>query len=193
MTRSEAPALLSQAASHDGGTRNAEAPGGDSRARCVARLVECYRGALLRHLKGLLPRPEDAEDVLQETCRRLLDAPQLDTSSARARAYMFRIATHLAYDRFRARRLESFEAGGYEASLAGAGAEPDAIVDFEQGLDIVRQTLLELKPRCRRVFLLRIAEGMDYAAIAEVLGTSKRTVEREMKHALDACQKRLKR
>lgn len=193
MTRSEAPALASQAASHDDSKRDAEAPGGDLRTRFVARLVERYRDALLRHLKGLLPRPEDAEDVLQETCRRLLDAPHVDTGGAQARAYMFRIATHLAYDRFRARRLESFEAGGYEASLPGASHEPDAIVGFEQGLDIVRQTLLELKPRCRRVFLLRIAEGMAYEAIADILGTSKRTVEREMKHALDACQKRLKR
>jgi RNA polymerase sigma factor (sigma-70 family) len=193
MIRSEAPELLSHAAGRDGDPNSDEARGTGKRGLFVSRLIERYRDPLLRHLTGLLSRPEDAEDVLQETCRRLLDAPHLDPRSGRAPAYMFKIATHLAYDRFRARRLESFEADGYEATLASATHEPDLIVGFDQGLEIVKRTVLELKPRCRRVFLLRIAEGMPYEAIADVLGISKRTVEREMKHALDACQRRLKR
>ena len=58
---------------------------------------------------------------------------------------------------------------------------------------MVTRTLLQLRPRSRQVLLLRSAEGLSYEAIAERLGISKRTVEREMQHALDACQRTLKR
>lgn len=70
---------------------------------------------------------------------------------------------------------------------------PDAIVDLEVAMETITQVLLALKPRCRQVFLMRTAEGLSFEAIAERLAISKRTVEREMKHALDACQRRLKR
>src|SRR5690606_34741952 len=123
MTGSNASTLPGQAASHDGTGRDAEAPNGDLRSRRVARLVERYRDALLRHLKGLLQRHEDAEDVLQETCRRLLDAPRLEAGSARARAYMFRIATHLAYDRFRQLPIRTRQTNG--GKLVRRPARPD--------------------------------------------------------------------
>jgi DNA-directed RNA polymerase specialized sigma24 family protein len=39
---------------------------------------------------------------------------------------------------------------------------------------------------------MRAHVGLDYEDIAAQLGISKRTVEREMAHALDACQQRLR-
>lgn len=161
-------------------------------ARFVEHLFERYRRPLLRYVSGLLGWRADAEDVLQEAYTRLLGVQALDRTPARARAYLFKIATNLVRDRFR--RPEPTTS---EAALADAAADrsesPDGIVDFEQGLDAVRRALLELKPRCREVFLLRTAEGLGYDEIAARLRTSKRTVEREMKHALDVCQERLKR
>lgn len=159
----------------------------------VSRLFERHRASLMRHLVGLLSRRADAEDVLQETCARLLKVPHLDRAEGRARAYMFRIATNLAYDSFRLRSAESLEGTATEAALSSNSQQPDHIVSFEQGFELIKRTLLELKPRCRQVFLLRATEELSYEAIAERLGVSKRTVEREMKHALDTCQRRLKR
>jgi RNA polymerase sigma-70 factor (ECF subfamily) len=173
-------------------TQREERPCRDDRAAFVAGLVARHQAALMRHLRGLLVGAE-AEDIFQETCRRLLEVPQLDGSEAKARGYMFRIATHLAYDRFRGRRTESLEAAGHKDSLHDVTAQPEVIVGFAQGCEIVRDTLLRLPARRRQVFLLRIVEGLRYESIAEILGTSKRTVEREMRHALDACQRRLQR
>jgi DNA-directed RNA polymerase specialized sigma24 family protein len=42
------------------------------------------------------------------------------------------------------------------------------------------------------VFLLRTSHEWSYEEIAERLGVSKRTVEREMQAALEACQRELK-
>ena len=158
----------------------------------VEELFACYREPLLRYLRGLLARRADAEDVLQETYARLLCVNELDRTPSRARAYVFKIATNLVNDRFR-RRAEHSVAAADKAQLFRAEESPEGIVEFAQGLEIVRRTLLDLKPRCRQVFLLRAAEDLSYEAIAARLGISKRTVEREMKHALDVCQKRLRR
>jgi RNA polymerase sigma-70 factor (ECF subfamily) len=162
-------------------------------AAFVQHLFETYRAALLRHVRGLLGGRSDAEDIVQETCTRLLAATDLDRIEARARSYMFRIATNLAIDRHRRPREASLEAIGDDIAAIAAMPGPDAIVDAARALEMVTQTLLQLRPRSRQVFLLRSAEGLSYEAISERLGISKRTVEREMQHALDACQRKLKR
>jgi RNA polymerase sigma-70 factor (ECF subfamily) len=167
-------------------------PGSREHVRFVRELFERHRHALLRYLKGLLAGGADAEDVVQEAYARLLDVGELDQTEGRARAYLFKIATNLARDRFRRRRESSIECADAEA-LTSNETPPDVVVDFGRGLAIVKATLLELKPRCRQVFLLRVAEELDYETIATQLGISKRTVEREMQHALDVCQRRLKR
>ena len=79
-----------------------------------------------------------------------------------------------------------------EGELADGDLGPDGIVDFGQGLEIIKQTLMEIRPRSRQVFLLRASEELTFQEIAERLGISARTVEREMRHAIDLCQRRLR-
>ena len=161
-------------------------------AAFIQYLFERYRAALLRHVARLIRHYGDAEDIVQETWSRLLAASDLERDEARARAYLFRIATNLAYDRHRRPREPSIEdVGGAEPIALLPG--PDAIIDIDRALEAITRTLLQLTPRRRQVFLLRAAEGLSYEAIAERLGISKRTAEREMKHALDVCQRRLRR
>jgi len=162
-------------------------------AAFVRHLFERYRQALHRHVSGLLGSWTEAEDLVQETYSRLLAFDRLEQSEPRARSYMFRIATNLAYDRHRRPREQSLDdaAGAADGPVVVDG--PDAIVGMDQALDAIGRTLLQLRPRARQVFLLRTAEGLSYEAIAERLAISKRTVEREMKHALDTCQRRLQR
>jgi RNA polymerase sigma-70 factor (ECF subfamily) len=135
----------------------------------------------------------DAEDIVQETCSRLLRFEQLERHELRARSYMFRIATNLCYDRHRQRREQSIEDIGQSTELLDVIDGPEALVNLDQAIENLSRILLQLKPRCRQVFLLRTAEDLSFEAIAERLGISKRTVEREMKHALDSCQRRLDR
>jgi RNA polymerase sigma-70 factor (ECF subfamily) len=164
---------------------------GAARTRCVTQVFERFRAPLTRYLRSLLARREDAEDVAQETYVRLLGAGGLEHSDVRVRAYMFKVATNLAYDRFRERRVRRHEPESALESLADNAPSIERIVTMEQSLLIVKRTLLDLPPRCRDIFLLRVSAEMSYEAIAARLGVSKRTVEREMQHALDACQRRL--
>ena len=156
----------------------------------VARTFERFRRPLLRYLTDLLSRRDEAEDLVQETYLRLMQVDSIETE--RMRALIFKVATNLAYDRFRQRRARGPHGGDSQlADLPAHEPPPDRIVAFEQGVAIVKRTLLELKPRCRQVFLLRTTTELGYDEIAARLGICKRTAEREMEHALDVCQRRL--
>jgi len=162
-------------------------------AAFVQHLFERYRAALHRHVSALLGSWSEAEDIVQETYSRLLAVAELDRIEPRARSFMFRVATNLAYDRHRRPREQSLEDLGPDSQALAVMAAPDGIVGIDEALAALGQVLRQLRPRSRQVFLLRAAEGLSYEAIAERLGISKRTVEREMKHALDTCQRRLRR
>lgn len=164
----------------------------DPRTELVTRVFVRFQRSLLRYLRDLLVRREDAEDVAQETYVRLVRAGSVEQSEMHIRASMFRAATNLAYDRFRQRRARGLHDDGELAELPDEAAPVERVVELEQALRVVEQTLLELPPRCRQVFLLRTAHEWSYDEIAERLGISKRTVEREMQAALDACQRELK-
>jgi RNA polymerase sigma-70 factor (ECF subfamily) len=155
-----------------------------------AELFARFRAPLLRYLTDLLSRRDEAEDIVQETYMRLMQVEAID--DGRAHALIFKIATNLAYDRFRRRKARGPHRDDEElATLPSPAPAPDRIVALEQGVEIVKRTLLELKPRCRQVFLLRTSEELEYDDIAARLGVSRRTVEREMQHALDVIQHRL--
>jgi RNA polymerase sigma-70 factor (ECF subfamily) len=162
-----------------------------ARTRYVTSVFERFRAPLTRYLKSLLARREDAEDVAQETYVRLLGAAGLEQSDVRVRAYMFKVATNLAHDRFRERRVRRHEPEAALEAVPDNAPSIERIVTMEQSVAIVKRALLELPARCREVFLLRVTAEQSYEDIAARLGVSKRTVEREMQHALDACQRRL--
>jgi RNA polymerase sigma-70 factor (ECF subfamily) len=165
---------------------------GESQSAFVTGVFLRFQHALLRYLRDLLARREDAEDVAQETYLRLVRAGGLEQSEMRVRAFMFKVATNLAYDRFRQRRVRG-PAGDAELTAVPDESPPvDRVVALEQAVAIVERTLLGLPARCREVFLLRVSHEWGYEKIAGHLGVSKRTVEREMQQALQACELNLK-
>ena len=82
-------------------TEQPESPADGSRQQrdLVARMFERFRVPLLRYLTDLLSRRDEAEDLVQETYLRLMQVETIETG--RVRALIFKVATNLAYDRFR--------------------------------------------------------------------------------------------
>jgi RNA polymerase sigma factor (sigma-70 family) len=174
------------------GQRETMAASNDPRTELVTRVFVRFQRSLLRYLRDLLARREDAEDVAQETYVRLVRAGSPEQSEMHIRASMFRAATNLAYDRFRQRRAHGRHGDTEVTELPDEAPQAERVVEMEQAVAIVEHTLLRLPARCRQVFLLRTSHDWSYDAIAQRLGVSKRTVEREMQTALDACQRELR-
>jgi RNA polymerase sigma-70 factor (ECF subfamily) len=107
----------------------------------------------------------DADDVVQEAFLRMLrSAPESDDVEQRRR-FLFRVASNLVVDRWRARRH----------AAAGAGAEP-TVAPVTPDDDVAR-TFAELKPRERALLWLACVEGESHDAIAASLGVGKGSVK----------------
>jgi RNA polymerase sigma factor (sigma-70 family) len=161
-------------------------------AAFVRELFLTLAGPLRTYLRGVLRHDSDAEDVLQEAYARLLGKTDLEQRDNRARAYLFRIATNLAFDRLRRRRTRGIEQPMEMEDLPSREPTPDRLLDLEQGRAIVRRAVLGMDARTRQVFVLRAHEHLSYDEIARRLGVGKRTVERAMRDALDHCQRELR-
>jgi RNA polymerase sigma-70 factor (ECF subfamily) len=156
-------------------------------------LIGRYRAGLLKHVKRILGCSEDAEDVVQETCVRLMKARDFWRGEHQVRGFLFKIATNLARDELRRRRSSSASSHfSYEfVELPSDGLQPDEIVDRHTTLQAINHALSTLPPRHREVFTLHIEFDLSYRAISKRLGISTKTVERDMSGAREYCLDRL--
>lgn len=118
-----------------------------------------------RQLRGYLRRvtgdPSTADDLLQESYLRLLRAPLAPSEEAHRRHYLFRVATNLLRDHFRASK-HSFAPLPENA----APASPDRDFSLERDFE---KLLLELKPRERELLWLAYVEGYRHEEIAKLM------------------------
>jgi RNA polymerase sigma-70 factor (ECF subfamily) len=111
-----------------------------------------------------------AEDLLQDSYYRLLrtrlpaglDQPQ-------KRSYLFRIATNLARDHFRARKFAPEQLEERAAGVKETVSQSDIASDMAKALD-------GIKPQERELVLLAYVEGASHREIAAVTGLKEASV-----------------
>jgi RNA polymerase sigma-70 factor (ECF subfamily) len=116
-------------------------------------------------LRGYLRRvtgdASTADDLLQESYLRLLRAPLGPTEEAHRKHYLFRVATNLLHDHFRASK-HSFAPLPENLPPAHSNRDFSLEHDFEK-------LLLELKPRERELLWLAYVEGYRHEEIAKLM------------------------
>jgi RNA polymerase sigma-70 factor (ECF subfamily) len=114
------------------------------------------------YLFRVIGQAAEAEDLMQDAFVRVLRAPVGGLDLDGQRAYLFRVASHLAVDRFRRERKrgEIEQALGRERPPATSGSAPD--------LDLARR-FAELKPQERALLWMAYVEGSAHEEIAESL------------------------
>jgi RNA polymerase sigma factor (sigma-70 family) len=160
--------------------------------RRLVELIGLHRAALLKFVKRILISAEDAEDVVQETCIRMLRVRDLWRSEREARAVLYTIATNLARDEIRRRktRCHSQHQSFDTVELIAEQEQPEDLVDRTIAHGIISQALVRLPPRYREVFSLHADGHMSYRAIARQLGVSTKTVERDLSGVHELCMDR---
>lgn len=163
------------------------------RAAFVAKLFERHSATLLWYSMRFTPTREDAEEVMQEAYVRLLNAPNLESDDARARSYLFRTAKHLAFDLHRRRkaRCEHLHVDIDTLDMGSDEPCPEEWADWHSCLEVFRGALRDLLPRPREAFRLHCNERMTYQRIADKLGVSKKTIERDIAMVQRVCRSRL--
>lgn len=125
-------------------------------------LYERTAPALLAYLRRVTGSPDRAEDLLQDVYVRWLNADRPEMDERETRAYLYRVATNLVYDRWRAMRREREWA---EASPAPAPADPEPV-----GLRRdVAAALERLSPRERALVWLAHVEGYSHREIGPMV------------------------
>jgi len=170
--------------------------GGDGAAASgdalFAQMWNELKPGLRRYLLRQLGSIDATEDAAQETFLRMLRYQAVGNPGER-RALLFRIAASVVADR--RRYAKSRRANNHcaieDQELVSDAPQPDRHVDNHQHLVLLQRAILALPPRCREVFLLHRFEGLSYRDIAHRFGTSERTVENQISHALAVCRRAL--
>jgi RNA polymerase sigma-70 factor (ECF subfamily) len=154
----------------------ARAQAGDREA--FASLIQRYQQPVGGYLWRLTGDREVAQDLTQDTFLRAYRAIGATHPGLRLRAWLYRIATNLAYDHFRRQRQFTW-VPLLPATGPPASEEP---TDVEEA-DAVWRTLALLNPKDRAVLLVCVLEGYSYREAAEILGGSAGAVRKRLARA----------
>lgn len=147
-----------------------------------------------RRLERLAARkvgPSSAADVVQDVFMALWTRAREHIGCSSA--YLTQATHYTAISHLRAeRRRASLPLRLTEEQYASPVAPPDQVLSARQELGEVAAAVAALPERTRRIFLLNRLHHCSYDEIAEGLGLSYSTVEREIARALLACRTALR-
>jgi RNA polymerase sigma factor (sigma-70 family) len=148
---------------------------------------------LTGRLTRKLGSPDLASEVLHETFLRLESAGHIGPMQS-PRAYLFRMALNIATDRRRSenRRLTVGEADAL-LDIADDAPSPAQIIEDRSEIAALKHAIAEMPPRRREIFMAARMESQPHKDIAARFGVGVRTIEIELKHALEHCALRLSR
>ena len=172
-------------------------------ATAFGELVRRYGDSVLGYLTRMTGNREQAEDVFQETFRRVHEKAHT-FRGGRFKSWLFTIATRTAIDALRRRkRLRAVSlnvrAGCGDADCDELGAvavaadccDPSAEAIRAEQKQQVRRAVEMLPARQRATLVLAYYQQMSYPQVAEVLGCSVGTVKIQMSRALRTLAQRL--
>jgi len=140
-----------------------------------------HEAELRTMLRRVCKDAAEIDDVIQETCCRLLDLPDLDHVRS-PKPFVFRTAKNIVLDRVRRDAVVSIEtmANLEELDIADSAPSPDRIVFAREELKWVFGLIANLPDRCKSVFRARRVLGMSQNETAATLGLTDSVVEHEM-------------
>ena len=166
--------------------RKSDAAGDWQSAGALEEAFARFQSELLGTLFYLVGNLDDAHDAVQETfikCWR--HRGELDAIE-NLKAWIFRIALNTGRDvRASAWRRRRNSLSGDEAMLATRQPTPQANLEHQEEISLLRAALSDLRPEEQEVFLLRQNGDMTYDQIAVSVGIPLGTVKTRMRLALE--------
>lgn len=160
---------------------------GDERA--AAFLVERHATSLARFAASLGVRDE-VEELVQDTFVRAFQSLDTFRADSQLRTWLFTICKRLLLDRRRAERRRKDIAEVDERDAATEYDALDVIVGDELA-ERLRTAVSGLTALQREVFTLRVNEGMAYAEIATVVGSTEGACRVHYHNALRAIKEQV--
>jgi RNA polymerase sigma factor (sigma-70 family) len=168
----------------------------------IAEIIERERARLGKFIRGRVPDPADAEDILQEVFYELIEAYRLMKPIEQAGAWLFRVARNRITDLFRKKRPVALadltvpsgdgEALPLELLLPSPEAGPEAEYARSVLIEALEDALGELSEEQRSVFVAHEIEGRSFNDLAAETGVSINTLRSRKHYAVLYLRERLR-
>lgn len=152
-----------------------------NQARWFTEEVYPHDGQLKAYLRGSFPSVRDVDDVVQESYLRVWKARAVRPILS-AKAFLFKVARHIALDSVQRGKVSLEEHGGNLAALAltPSGSGLAESLEAEERVHLLAAALITLPPRCRDIVMLRKLRGIPRKEVADRLGISEKTVDEQL-------------
>lgn len=175
-------------------------------AGAFAELVARYESRLVRLMRTIGPRSDQAEDLAQETFLRLYRARHRYTAGAKFSTYLFTIAGNVARNAARTlnRRHELRESDApasdqgsqaipiTQSATDASGLMPTRLVEQDERANMVRRAVEGLGERQKMALMLSRFEHMSYLEIAETMGLTTKAVKSLLSRARSSLKDQLR-
>lgn len=153
-----------------------------------AAFVE-HQSALKRFIAKFFTRPQDVDDIAQETYLRAFDAEKGGEVLRTPKAFLFRVAKNVALNELtrKSRMLTDYIEDSISPDVIGEGESAEDCVLAQEKLSMFCSAVATLPMQCRRAFLMRKVYGFSHKEISVRMGISVSTVEKHVASGLLRC------
>lgn len=152
------------------------------------------KSSLKQYLIRFFVRPQDVEDVLQETFLRAFQSEQRQTIRS-PKSFLYKIGRNLALSEraTKASQLMMYVGDLDELSVIDTKLTPEGSLNLQQSIAMLNELIQALPPQCRRVLVMRKVFGLSHKEVARRLNISVKTVEQHLTKGLQHCQRAVER
>ena len=147
----------------------------------AARLLDIHGDSVLRLAYSYMHNMQDAEDILQETLIRYMQAVPEFENESHARAWLLRVAANLSKNRIEYNRYRMADE-----------LNEELVAEEREDLSFVWEAVKSLPVTYRETIHLFYREGFKTAQIAEILGEKEATVRSHLKRGREKLREILK-
>jgi len=164
--------------------------GQNSQGRLLEAIYRAHRSAVMSFFRRNLHSDEDVEDLTHDTFIRAQGSGKLDQLH-HPRAFLLQIARNLLRDRLRRKKLASFSALDEVVALEipDPSGTPEQIAHARRELQLLARVLMALPERTRQTVILYKFHHLTYRQVAAVMGTSPKTVEKQLARGIAECRR----
>ncbi len=160
------------------------------------QIFHAYYAILLRYCKEYVIREDIAKEIIQDVFMILWERRQKLKPNTKIHAYLFTITRNSALNYLKRKIAEinylDYQKNQYiryELNYYALRDQASEKLFHKELLENVQQTISELPPKCKEIFLLSRDEGLKYKEIAGKLNISEKTVENHIAKALRMIRK----
>lgn len=152
---------------------------------CTA-VFEAYADRIYRLALSLLKNPDEAEDVVQETCLKGLTHLKHFEGRSSVGTWLYRVAYNASADRLRRKEEQPLPTDEDSDENEDAFPMPQSFLEWEtpensllgsEDRELLKKAVDRLPETLQPVFLLRDVEELSTAETAEILGVSEDLVK----------------